>query len=51
MPDTPVEPNADDPYHPGLETRVSRLEDDVCDVKATKIRATLDAALPPRSPS
>ena len=55
MPDTPVEPKADDPYHPGLETRVSRLEDDVRDVKATmgrlellvtEIKATLDATLP-----
>jgi hypothetical protein len=59
MPDTPVEPTADDPYHPGLETRFSRLEDDVCDVKAmmgqlellvTEIRAALDAVLPPCSP-
>ncbi|HEY2616506.1 MAG TPA: hypothetical protein VGI78_04140 [Acetobacteraceae bacterium] len=55
MPDTPVEPKADDPYHPVLETRVSRLEDDVRDVKATmgrlellvtEIKATLDATLP-----
>jgi hypothetical protein len=55
MADTPVEHKADDPYHRELETRVSRLEDDVRDVKATmgrlellvtEIKATLDATLP-----
>ena len=54
LPDTPVESKADDPYHPGPETRVSRLEDDVRDVKTTmgrlellvtEIKATLDATL------
>jgi hypothetical protein len=55
MPDTPVEPKNDDPYHPDLRVRVSRLEDDVHDVKATmgqlvllvtEMKATLDATLP-----
>jgi hypothetical protein len=55
MPDAPVESKADDPYHSGLVTRVSRLEDDVRDVKATmgrlellvtEIKATLDVTLP-----
>jgi len=55
MPDTPVEPKDEAPYHPALETRVSRLEDDVHDMKATmgrlelmvgEIRATLNATLP-----
>ena len=55
MPDTPVEPRPDDPYHPALEFRVSRLESDVHDkwatmlrleVIVTEIKATLDATLP-----
>jgi hypothetical protein len=55
MPDTPVEPKNNDPYHPDLQVRVSRLEDDVHDVKATmgqlvllvtEMKATLDATLP-----
>jgi hypothetical protein len=55
MPDTPFEPNAGAPYPSGLETRVSRLEGDVHEVKATmgrlemmltEIKATLDATLP-----
>ncbi len=49
-----VESKADEPYHPGPETRGSRLEDDVRDVKTTmgrlellvtEINATLDATL------
>ena len=55
MPDTPVEQRRDDPYHPDLGVRVSRLEDDVHDIKATmrnleqivvRIEATLNATLP-----
>jgi hypothetical protein len=55
MPDTPVEPKADEPYHPELRARVSRLEDDVHDMKAMmrnveqivlRIEATLNATLP-----
>ena len=55
MPDTPVEQRRDDPYHPELGARVSRLEDDVQDIKATmrnleqvvvRIEATLNATLP-----
>ncbi len=51
----PVEPTNEDPYHPDLRVRVSRLEDDVHDVKAmmgqlvllvTEMKATLDATLP-----
>ena len=54
MPDTPVEPRADAPY-PALETRVSRLESDVHEIKGTmgrlellvtEIKATLEATLP-----
>lgn len=55
MPDTPVEPNAGGPYPSGLETRVSRLEGEVHEVRATmgrlemmltELKATLDATLP-----
>lgn len=55
MPDTPVEPRPDAPYDRALEFRVSRLEIDVHDIKATmgrleimvaEIKATLDATLP-----
>ena len=55
MPDTPVEPRRDDPYHSDLGARVSRLEGVVHDMKATmgrlelmvtEIKATLEAALP-----
>lgn len=54
MPDTQVESKDDHPY-PALELRVSRLETDVHEVKATmsrlellvtEIKATLDATLP-----
>lgn len=34
MPDTPVEPAARTPYDPSLELRVSRVEEDMRDVKA-----------------
>jgi hypothetical protein len=55
MPDTPVERPAGGPYDPALETRVSRLEGDVQDMRTTltrlevsvaEIRATLNATLP-----
>lgn len=62
MPDTPVEPTARGPYDPSMEPRVSRLEDDMREVKAangrletmvadvrqavTRIEATLTATLP-----
>jgi hypothetical protein len=55
MPDTPIEQQRGDPYHPDLGVRVSRLEDDVHDMKATmsrlevmvaEIKATLEATLP-----
>ena len=55
MPDTPVEPRRDDPYHSDLGARVSRLEGEVHDMKATmgrlelmvtEIKATLEATLP-----
>jgi hypothetical protein len=51
MPDTPVEQRRDDPYHPGLEPRVSRLEDDVHEIKATmrnleQIVVRIEATLP-----
>jgi hypothetical protein len=34
-PDQPVEPAGSEPYGPNLETRVSRLEDDVSDMAAS----------------
>ena len=55
MPDTPVEPRPDEPYHPTLDFRVSRLESDVHDLKGSmgrlevmvaEIKALLDATLP-----
>lgn len=55
MPDTPVERTGREPYDPGLEPRVSRLEDDVNDMRATlsrleisvaEIKAMLTATLP-----
>jgi len=62
MPDTPVEPTPRGPYDPSLEPRVSRLEEDMREVKAannrletmvadvrqsvTRIEATLTATLP-----
>jgi hypothetical protein len=55
MPDTTVEPPGGGPYHPALEARVSRLEDDVHDMTATlsrlemsvaEIKAMLSATLP-----
>ena len=54
MPDAQVEPRDDHPY-PALEVRVSRLEIDVHEMRATmgrlellvtEIKATLDATLP-----
>jgi hypothetical protein len=62
MPDTPIEPTVPGPYDPSLETRVSRLEEDMREVKSTtgrletmvidlrqavtRIEATLTATLP-----
>ena len=55
MPDTPVERTEREPYDPGLESRVSRLEHDVNDMRATlnqfeisvaEIKAMLSATLP-----
>ncbi len=62
MPDTPVESTSRGPYDPSLEPRVSRLEEDMREVKAasgrletmvadvrqavTRIEATLTATLP-----
>ena len=55
MPDTPVAPRDGGPYDPAMEARVSRLEEDMRDVKATlprleaaiiRIEATLTATLP-----
>ena len=55
MPDTPVAPRDDGPYDPAMEARVSRLEEDMREVKATLPRleaaiirneATLTATLP-----
>jgi chromosome segregation ATPase len=43
MPDTPVAPRDDGPYDPLMEARVSRLEEDMRDVKATLPR--LEAAI------
>jgi len=38
MPDTPVEPTSRGPYDPSLEPRVSRLEEDMREVKTTTSR-------------
>ncbi len=50
MRDTPVVPKPDDPYHAGLQARVSQLEDDVHDMTATlgrmEIRSPMSAASP-----
>jgi uncharacterized protein YjgD (DUF1641 family) len=62
MPDTPVEPAPRAPYDPSMEQRVSRLEEDMHEIKAahgrletmvsdvrlavTRIEATLTATLP-----
>jgi hypothetical protein len=55
MPDTPVAPHDGGPYDPLMEARVSRLEEDMREVKAgwsrmeaaiIRIEATLDAVLP-----
>jgi hypothetical protein len=55
MPDTPVAPSDGGPYDPLMEARVSRLEEDMREVKATlprmeaaivRIEATLAATLP-----
>jgi len=55
MPDTPVAPRDGGPYDPLMEARVSRLEEDMREVKATlprmeaaiiRIEATLAATLP-----
>jgi hypothetical protein len=55
MPDTPVAPHEGGPYDPLMEARVSRLEEDMREVKATlprmeaaivRIEATLAATLP-----
>jgi hypothetical protein len=43
MPDTPVAPRDDGPYDPLMEARVSRLEEDMRDVKTTLPR--LEAAV------
>lgn len=54
VPNTPVERGPTGPYHPAMETRVSRLEDDVHDMTITlnrlantvvRIEATLNATL------
>lgn len=41
--DSPVEPSGGGPYDPVLETRVSRLENDMSDVKTALVR--LEAAV------
>jgi len=55
MPDTPVAPREDAPYDPVMEARVSRLEEDMREVKAAwsrseaslvRIEAMLQATLP-----
>jgi hypothetical protein len=55
MPDTPVERTEREPYDPGLETRVSRLENDMRDMRASmsrlertviEIKTMLEATLP-----
>jgi lysylphosphatidylglycerol synthetase-like protein (DUF2156 family) len=55
MPDTPVEATSHGPYDPGIEVRVTRLEDDVREMKGTltqllplltRIDATLSSTLP-----
>jgi hypothetical protein len=55
MPDTPVERTGREPYDPSVELRVSRLEYDVNDMRATlnrveisvaEIKAMLAATLP-----
>jgi hypothetical protein len=55
MPDTPLERSGGGPYDPALEPRVSRLEDDMRDMRTTMVRlevsvarieAMLDATLP-----
>jgi hypothetical protein len=44
MRDTPVVPKPDDPYHAGLQARVSQLEDDVHDTTATLGRMEISVA-------
>lgn len=55
MPDTPVEPTASGPYDPTVEQRLSRLEQDVSEHRATlrhlersvtRIETLLEATLP-----
>jgi hypothetical protein len=55
MPDTPVEPTGGNPYDPHLELRVSRLEDDMREMRSVlgqivpmlaRIDATLTGTLP-----
>jgi hypothetical protein len=55
MPDTPVEATSHGPYDPGIEVRVTRLEDDVREMRGTltqlvpvltRIDATLSSTLP-----
>jgi len=55
MPDTPVEPPGGTPYDPHLELRVSRLEDDMREMRSVlgqivpmlaRIDATLTGTLP-----
>ena len=55
MPDTPVAPHEGAPYDPAMEARVSRLEEDMRDVKAgwsrmeatlVRVEALLEATLP-----
>lgn len=55
MPDTPVERGSPDPYDPGIEPRLSRLEEAMREVKGvlgqivpllTRIDATLTSTLP-----
>jgi hypothetical protein len=59
MPDTPVERTGGSPYDPSMETRVSRLEDDMRDMRTTmsrldisvaEIKAMLAATLPHLAP-
>jgi len=44
MPDTPVAPHGGTPYDPVMEARVSRLEDDMREVKATSARTEASVA-------
>jgi hypothetical protein len=48
MPDLPVAGGGGSPYNPDMEARLSRLEEDMREVKATgiEIKAMLTATLP-----